>query len=247
MTTQYKIIHLNDHPEKQNDFQEMMNRNWDIIGTMDDVGWEYWFEMLEKNPEFQFGVYEGEQLLGVGNCVPVWTDIELEDLPHEGWRWAIKASLKVREGTPKFVSAISATIDKSARGKRISQVILKEFKRLAKEFKACALIAPVRPNMKSQYPLIPMETYLTWRREDGSHFDTWLKIHESIGGKILKISQDCMIATRDLATWSKVTGQDYKSSGHYLVDGALNPIEIDLDKNKGIYREPGVWVLHELD
>ena len=47
------------------------------------------------------------------------------------------------------------------------------------------LAAPVRPTLKSQYPLIPIERYMEWRREDGSHFDPWLRLHERVGGRIV--------------------------------------------------------------
>ena len=47
------------------------------------------------------------------------------------------------------------------------------------------VIASVRPTWKERYPLIAIEEYMEWRRDDGTHFDPWLRIHELVGGEIL--------------------------------------------------------------
>ena len=49
-----------------------------------------------------------------------------------------------------------------------------------------AVLAAVRPTLKDRYPLIPIESYLGWRRADGSHFDPWLRLHERAGGKKMR-------------------------------------------------------------
>jgi hypothetical protein len=36
--------------------------------------------------------------------------------------------------------------------------------------------------------LISIERYMEWRREDGSHFDPWLRLHERVGGRIVAAS-----------------------------------------------------------
>jgi hypothetical protein len=54
------------------------------------------------------------------------------------------------------------------------------------------LIAPVRPTRKADYPLIPIERYMTWRRSDGTHFDPWIRVHEVVGGEIHAPAPDSM-------------------------------------------------------
>ena len=49
-----------------------------------------------------------------------------------------------------------------------------------------SVIAPVRPTLKERYPLIPIERYVEWRRDDGSHFDPWIRVHERVGGEIVQ-------------------------------------------------------------
>ena len=241
-----QIKHLANFPELQDEFQSLVDNNWDTIGTLDDVGWNHWFDLIEKNPEYQFGVYVDGKLAGVGNCTPIWDEANIESLPDKGWQWAIRNSIKERKGTPTFVSAISATISKDFRGMKISQVILGEFKNLARQYGAKALVAPVRLTLKSKYPLIPMENYIEWKREDGSHFDPWLRVHLGVGGEIKKVSKSAMIITRSVSEWKKIMNKDIQSSGQYLMDGAHCPIEIDMAKDIGVYEEDGVWVLHKL-
>ena len=45
------------------------------------------------------------------------------------------------------------------------------------------LIAPVRPSMKSRYPLIPMADYCRWHNTHGEPFDPWLRVHAGQGGR----------------------------------------------------------------
>ena len=35
-------------------------------------------------------------------------------------------------------------------------------------------------------------------------------------------------------------------SGKYIIPGALNPIEMNIEKYEGIYIEPNVWMQHSL-
>ncbi len=38
----------------------------------------------------------------------------------------------------------------------------------------------------------------------------------------------------------------FPESGWYVVEGALCPIRIDMEKDLGVYIEPNVWVSHEI-
>jgi hypothetical protein len=49
-----------------------------------------------------------------------------------------------------------------------------------------------------------------------------------------------------LKEWEKWSGIKFFESGEYIVDGALNPVVINLEDNLGVYTEPNIWVLHEL-
>ena len=114
----------------------------------------------------------------------------------------------------------------------------------AKGFKS--LIAPVRPNQKSSYPLIKIDDYITWKTEDGLPFDAWLRVHARIGGRIIKACHEAMIIRGSRADWESWTRMKFPQSGEYFIPGALNPIEMNVEKDEGIYVEPNVWVVHTL-
>jgi hypothetical protein len=40
------------------------------------------------------------------------------------------------------------------------------------------LVAPVRPTDKHRYPPIDMARYISWRRDDGTAFDPWIRVLE---------------------------------------------------------------------
>ena len=108
------------------------------------------------------------------------------------------------------------------------------------------LLAPVRPNEKSKYPLTSIDDYITWRTDDGLPFDAWLRVHARIGGKIIKPCHEAMTIRGTQPEWEEWTGLKLPQSGRYVIPGALNPMGMNLEKDEGIYVEPNVWTLHEI-
>ena len=49
-----------------------------------------------------------------------------------------------------------------------------------------------------------------------------------------------------IGEWESWTGMRFPEGGSYVVPGALAPIELDTQKDLGVYIEPNVWMLHEL-
>ncbi len=48
-----------------------------------------------------------------------------------------------------------------------------------------------------------------------------------------------------ISDWEKWTGLKFPGSGNYVIDKALVPVSIDIEKNIGKYIEPNVWMIHE--
>ena len=48
------------------------------------------------------------------------------------------------------------------------------------------------------------------------------------------------------AEWDEWTKMKFPQSGQYIIPGALNPIEMDMQKDEGVYVEPNVWMLHTI-
>ena len=109
------------------------------------------------------------------------------------------------------------------------------------------LVAPVRPNQKSKYPLTSIDDYITWKTDEGLPFDAWLRVHVRAGARIIKPCHQAMIIRGTRAEWEEWTGLKFPQSGGYVVPGALNPMEMDVEKDEGIYIEPNVWMVHEIN
>ena len=61
----FQIKHLVNFPELQDEFQSLIDNNWDTIGTLDDVGWDHWFDFVEKTPSINLEYMLTESLLGL--------------------------------------------------------------------------------------------------------------------------------------------------------------------------------------
>jgi len=106
------------------------------------------------------------------------------------------------------------------------------------------LIAPVRPTLKHRCPVTPIERYLAWRRHDGTHLDHWLRTHERLGAEILKVAPESMRVSGTVAEWEGWVEMALPESGSFVVPGALVPVEIDRERDEGVYVEPNVWMVH---
>ena len=108
------------------------------------------------------------------------------------------------------------------------------------------LVAPVRPNQKSKYPLISIDDYIKWTNDEGLPFDAWLRVHARVGARIIKPCHEAMTIRGTRAEWEEWTGMKFPQSGQYVIPGALNPMEMNIEKDEGIYIEPNVWMVHEI-
>jgi hypothetical protein len=102
----------------------------------------------------------------------------------------------------------------------------------------------VRPTWKERYPLIPIERYTEWRRDDGSHFDPWIRIHELVGGEIIAPAPKSMVIRAPAEDWADWTGMAFPSDGEYVFPGCLAPLVVD--GGVGTHVEPNVWLLHRI-
>ena len=221
---------------------------WPTFMFHDPVADEHYPVMLERCPEFQFYVIdEAGRLLANGNSIPVARDGSDEDLP-DGWDEAlVRGSVGAQRGTPATaVCALQATVSRRFGDRGLGPALVNAMKFLAHNAGLMSLIAPVRPSLKATYPLIPIDDYVMWRREDGLFFDPWLRVHERLGASVLAVAPESMKISGTRTEWETWTGLTFSTSGEYVVDGGLVPVAFDADADEGIYIEPNVWMLHRL-
>lgn len=206
---------------------------------------ERWHLLYEQFGGFQFWLVDEEtdEILAEGNSLPVRLDPI--DLPERGWEYVVERATAAAE-EPTLVSAIQVLIDRNLHGQGLSKLVLGEMRRIAAAAGFHDLVAPVRPNLKSMYPLTPMERYVDWSHDAGLPFDPWLRVHARLGARIVDVCSMSMEIPGSVADWQGWTGIRFPETGTYVVPGALVPIEIDVARDRGVYVEPNVWMHHSI-
>lgn len=202
--------------------------------------------VIEEDAEFQFYAWddESEEVVAVGMAVPAWWDGDAASLPDGGLDAVVEARFAEDAPEPTVLCALQILIAPECRGEGLSTRMIRRMREIGRDHGLDTLIAPVRPTLKDRYPLTPMERYIEWRRADGTHFDPWLRTHERIGGEILKVAPHSTSSPGSVAEWESWTQMAFPKSGTYVVPGALVPVEIDRERDEGLYVEPNVWMAH---
>jgi GNAT superfamily N-acetyltransferase len=206
----------------------------------------YWGSLFTDFAGFQIAVCDdGGGILAAGHSIPVSWDGTTEGLPA-GLDGVLERGVEDigRGRAPTVVSALLAVVPPVYRGRGLSSVVLNAMKTIAANHGLGALIAPVRPTLKERYPLTPRERYVRWLRDDGLPFDPWLRVHRRLGARFLKVAPESMVIAGTISEWEEWTGMGFPESGAYVVQGALQPVEMDLERDLGVYREPNVWMRH---
>jgi len=215
-------------------FPEYMHHN--------EPGGRYWGRLYDERPDFQLALLDGAELVAELHSVPTPWDGSEADLPS-GWDEAFtRAFESERPGDVLLALAISVLPERQ--GERLSSRMVAGMRELAVRHGLRALIAPVRPTLKARYPLTPIERYADWRRDDGSHFDPWIRLHERVGGEILAPAPRSMTMKAPVAEWQKWTGLELPEDGDYVVEGMLAPLTVH--EGIGTHVEPNVWLLHRV-
>jgi GNAT superfamily N-acetyltransferase len=207
------------------------------------IGNRHWGKLYEAYPEFQLALLDGEELVAELHSVPVAWDGTEEDMLY-GWEEAFPRAFESgRE--PDVLCALAISVRPDRQGTQLSTRMLNAMRETAAENSLRELIAPVRPTLKSAYPLIPIERYLLWRRDDGSHFDPWIRIHERIGGVILAPAPESMTIEAPVSDWEEWTEMRFPEDGEYVFPGALATLVVR--DGVGRHVEPNVWMRHAIN
>jgi GNAT superfamily N-acetyltransferase len=212
-----------------NTFPAPMNHN--------AMGSKYWGRLYDDFPDFQLALLDDGELVGEVHALPV--PVEGDELP-EGWDEAFERGMTAGPGNVLSLLAISVHPDRRSGG--LATTLVGRAREAAGAAGLEAVIAPVRPTLMERYPLIPIERYIGWRRPDGSHFDPWIRVHERVGGSIVRAAPDSMRIEAPVADWEGWTELSFPDDGTYVVPGLLAPVEVR--GGVGLHVEPNVWMRH---
>jgi GNAT superfamily N-acetyltransferase len=241
-------------PRSRSDYRDLISHVseavWPEFMFHDPIAGEYWDGLFETFPDYQFALldHESGEVAGIANSVPFFWDSSMNELPDDGWDWAlIKSASDHADGLqPNMLCGIQISIFPTFQGTRLSKVLLEKMIDLARSKDFPTVVIPVRPSMKDRYPLAHIDHYIRWTNDEGLPFDPWLRVHVRNGGRILKSCPSAMKVIGTLTDWEAWTGLRFFESGEYIVPGALAPIEMNVEDDLGIYIEPNVWVVHSV-
>jgi hypothetical protein len=223
---------------------------WPEFLDHDAVVNELWRSIYALAPGYQFALLDGRtgSLAAVGNCIPMRWDGDAATLPDRGIDAVLEDGVAcLRDGaTATAASALMIVISPERLGTGLGAGAIRAMAEVVARQGLADLVAPVRPTGKHHYPLIPMEGYVSWRRDDGLPFDPWIRTHERVGGEILGVASTAMHITGSIADWERWTGMALPQSGEYVIPEALVPVTIDRERDVGEYVEPACWMHHRV-
>jgi len=239
-----EIKTLAQRPDLEEPVHRLSGESWPTFLLHSDI--THWGSLFDEFVEYQILFCEpAGTLIAVGHTIPfVWNGTS-DDLPSTMAELMDRGVRTRRDrSTPNALSALAALVKASHQRRGLSAEVVRAMRSLAQERGMHSLVAPVRPTLKSTYPLTPFERYVGWKRDDGAPFDPWLRVHHKLGAEFLKLMPRSLVVAGTVAEWEEWTGMAFPESGEYVVPGALQPVTIDRERDTGRYEDPNVWMRH---
>ena len=188
---------------------------------------------------------DGDTPIATGWAVPICWNGSPDDLP-DGYTDTTRRAVECHESTTPVDTLVicGGIVRRDMTGRGLAGQLINALCDLAEPAGLARVLAPVRPTMKSKYPLAPIESYARWAREDGAPLDPWLRTHWRLGGKIIGTAPHSQTMTGSVADWESWCGMRFPDSDRYVIPRGLSTLSIDVDADMGTYIEPNVWVRH---
>jgi len=245
-----RIVLASERPDLQERGHEATYGIWPEYNLHGDVPGVFWERLDDVFPEFQFVLWddEADEILAQGHSVPLVWDGSEAGLP-DGFDGLLRDAFALREagGEPTMLSALAIEVTAARQGRGTSGRMIKAMVELARSHGFPGALAPLRPTWKERYPLVPIERYAAWTREDGLPFDPWIRAHVRLGGRMLRPEPRSLGISGTVAEWEDWTDMAFPESGDYVFPRGLATVAIDREADVGRYWEPNVWLLHEVE
>jgi hypothetical protein len=205
--------------------------------------WKYFPATFPAHAAFQilFLDKRTERIVSRGRTIGIRWDGHLRSLPRGIDDAGLRALNESRP--PTAVCALAAEVDDEYQGHGLSELILRAMAMATVATGLSRLVVPVRPSMKERYPLMPIDRYAAWRRDDGLPFDSWLRVHARLGARILRGEPRSLRINASVEDWERWTDMSFPVNGTYVFPRCLAPLTVR--GGRGAYWEPNVWVEHD--
>jgi hypothetical protein len=240
-----EIVRYDEHPELQSAYHAAFDETWPVFLYHDPISGAHHNRAVKLLSAFDLLLRDGDDVLASAWGAPMAWDGSLHDLP-EGYDGAlVRAIVGYDAGiTPSTLCVMYAKVSETHASRGLAGQMLTGMRDAAAAAGLRHLVVPVRPTTKHRYPLQTMAEYASWRREDGTSIDPWIRTHERLGARILGVARRSMVIPGTVAEWENWTGLAFPATGDYVVPEALAPVHIDRDADTGTYVEDNLWMQH---
>lgn len=242
----YELIPVAQAPQYDEEAERRFSEEWPEFIFHDVEVRKYSERRTEYFPEWEFYlVSEDERLIAGCWGVPIAWDGTVGDLPAGFTDSLARSVTSYEEGVvPNTFVLMAAAVRTDEQGQGHASRVITAVRDRAVAGGLPQVIAPVRPTLKSRYPLTPIDTFMTWTRADGLPLDPWLRTHIRLGARLLAPAPASQNMTGTVADWEKWTAMAFPSSGTYVIPDGLTVLTIDRAADLGTYHEPNVWMRH---
>ncbi len=155
---------------------------WPEFIFHDPISSEYIAHVESYFPQYDVLLLDEGHVVAGGWGVPIRWDGTTSTLP-DGYDGALVSAvtgheISVRSDT---LAIMAAAVRADRQGTGLAGKALSVLRDRATAAGLKRVIAPVRPTLKSRYPLTPMENFARWTRDDGLHIDPWIRTHQRLG------------------------------------------------------------------
>jgi hypothetical protein len=241
-----EIVTTTERHDLDEQARDALRTVWPEFIFHDPLVDEYISRVETYFPQYDVLVLDDGQVVAGGWGVPIRWDGTVGGLPDGGYDGAmVSAVTGHEEAVPADTFCIMAAAVKADR--QAGGLAGKTLTALRERATAAGLervIAPVRPALKSRYPLTPMDNFARWIRKDGFHVDPWIRTHQRLGASIVGSAPRSMLITGTVAEWEQWAAMAFPETGQYVVPDALDLVAIDREQDRGTYAETNLWMRH---
>ncbi len=245
MVPEIEAVTASLRPDLEAEARAAFRAGWPEFIFHDPVSREYIDRVGDCFKEYDVLLLDQEEVVAGGWGVALSWDGTRAGLPA-GYDGALMAAVggREREVEPDTLIVMAAAVRADRIGRGLAGQILTTLRQRAASAGLRAMLAPVRPTLKSRYPLTSMDQFAGWVRSDGQHLDPWVRTHQRLGAKVLAPAPRSMVITGTVTEWESWTEMAFPATGQYVVPGALDLVAIDREADLGTYAETNLWMQH---
>jgi hypothetical protein len=243
--SELEIVTSSARPDLEEQVRAAFRVVWPEFIFHDPIASQYIGRVETYFPQFDVLLLDDEEVVTGGWGVPIKWDGAIASLPA-GYDGALISAVTGHENSipADTLCVMAAAVRQGRQGGGLAGKALTALRERAAAAGLRRVIAPVRPTLKSRYPLTPMKKFARWDRSDGLHLDPWIRAHQRLGASILGPAAHSMIISGTVAEWEDWAKMSFPETGQYIVPDALDPVDIDRERDCGTYSETNLWMRH---